>query len=119
MVQGAPMVATFVCSPSTPTQGVWRFPEKASRADIRLVELEHLSFKKMIFCLGRVPIYVHPSFYRALTLKYPMDEGGMSRDGRVTTELSTGSLRHAVGILTPNDFWNITNSELGKWPGCL
>ena len=43
----------------------------------------------MSFCSGRVPIYVHPSFYRTLKLKYPMDVG----DGRVTTELGTTHLR--------------------------
>ena len=69
-------------------------------------------FKKMSpFCSGRVLILVHPSFYRALKLKYPMDVGGISRDSRVTTELGTGSLRQAAGILTPKDFWPVVASE--------
>ena len=68
----------------------------------KLAEMERLSNKKALsFCTGRVPVYVNPSFYRALKLKYPLHVGGVSRDGRVTTELSTGSLKHAVGILTP------------------
>ena len=42
-------------------EDLWRFFEKASRMDIKLAELEHPSLKTiMSFCLGRVPIYVHP-----------------------------------------------------------
>ena len=37
-------------------------------------------------------------------MQFPMDVGGVLRDGGVTTELGTGSLRQAVGILTPEDF---------------
>ena len=60
------------------------------------------SLKKMLsYCSGRVPIPVHPSIYWSLKLKFPMDVGSLSRDGRVTTELGIGSLRHAVGIITP------------------
>ena len=69
--------------------------------DIRLTELEHPSFNKMLHqCTGRVPIYVHPSFYRFLKSRYPMDVGGISRYGRVTNELGSVSLPQAVGILT-------------------
>ena len=63
------------------------------------------------FCAGRVPILVHPSFYRSLKVRFPLDVGGVSRDGRVTTELGTSSLRRAVGILTPRDFRPIINTE--------
>ena len=94
-------MTTFVRSAGNRTKDLWRFIEEASRVDIRLAELEHPSLKKMLsFCSGRVPIYVHPCFYRSLKLKYPLDVGGISRDSRVTTELGTGSLRQAVGILT-------------------
>ena len=62
-------------------------------------------------CTDRVPIYVHPYFYRSLKLRYPLDVGGISWDGRVTTELGTGSLRHAVGILTPEDFRPVVDCE--------
>ena len=40
-----------------------------------------------------------------------MDVGRVSRDGQVTTELGSGSLRQAVGILTPEDFRTIMNTE--------
>ena len=57
---------------SNRTKELWRFIEKASRADIRLAEMEHPSLRKMMsHCSGRVPIYVHPCFYRSLKLKYP------------------------------------------------
>ena len=35
----------------------------------------------------------------------------MSRDGRVTIELSIGFLGHARGILTPDDFRAVVDSE--------
>ena len=37
-------------------------------------------------------------------MRFPLDVGGITRDDRVTTELGTGSLRQAVGILTLKDF---------------
>ena len=40
-----------------------------------------------------------------------MDVGWLSRDGRVTTTLSTGSLVHAVCILIPEDFKTIIDTE--------
>ena len=60
-------------------KAVWNFLEKATRADIRLAELEHPYLKKILsFCFGRIPIYVHPSFYRSLKLQYPLDVRGVS-----------------------------------------
>ena len=58
-----------------------------------------------------VPIYVHPSLYMSQKLRYPLDVGGISRDGRVTSELVTISQRQAVGILTPEDFRPVVDSE--------
>ena len=40
-----------------------------------------------------------------------MDVGGITRDDRVSTELGTGSLRQAVGILTPKDFRPVVDTE--------
>ena len=40
-----------------------------------------------------------------------LDVGGISRDGRDSTELCTGSLRQAVGILIPKDFRSVIVSE--------
>ena len=99
------MVTTFVRSAGNRTKEVvtmagnrtkelWRFIDEASRADMRLAEMEHYSLNDISTkCTGRVPNYVHPSFYRSLKLRYPLDGGGISRGGRVTTKLCTGSLR--------------------------
>ena len=40
--------------------------------------------------------------------------GGLSKDGQVTTTHGTGSLVHAVGILTLADFKTIEDTE---WEG--
>ena len=102
LFRGAPMVTTFIRKMSNRTRELRRFIEEACRADIRLAELGHSSLKTMSsFCSGRVPIYVHPCFYRSLKLRYPLDVGGICRHGRVTIELGTGSLPQAAGILTP------------------
>ena len=106
------MVTTFVRSAGNQTKELWRFIEEASRTDIRLAEMEPPSLKKMSTkCTGRVPVYVHPSFYRPLKLRYPLDVGRISRDGRVTSELGTSSLHQVIGILTPEDFRPVVDSE--------
>ena len=112
LFRGAQMVTTFVCSPGNWTKALWQFIEEANRTDIRLVELEHPSLNVLSNkCTGRVPIYVHPCFYRSLKLQYPLDVGGISRDGLVTTKLGSGSLHQTVGILTLEDFWPVVDSE--------
>ena len=40
-----------------------------------------------------------------------MDVGGLSRDGRVTTTLGTSFLVHAVGILTPEYFKTVIDTD--------
>ena len=106
------MVTIFVRSPGNRTKELWQFIEEASRTDIALAEMGHSSHKDLLCkCKDRVPIYVHPCFYRSLKLRYPFDVSGISRDGRDSTELCTGSLRQAVGILTPKDFQPVVASE--------
>ena len=106
------MLTTFVRSIDNRTKDLWRFIEEASRVDISLAEWEHTSLNKMMsYCSGRVLMYVHASFYRSLKMKYPLDIGGISRDGRVSTELGTGSLHQVIGILTPEDFRPVVDSE--------
>ena len=86
--RGVPMVITFVRLVGDRTWGVWKFLETVSQTDMgaRLVELQHPSLNKMLNnCTGRVPIYDHPSLYRSLKERFPLDVGGLSRDGRVTT----------------------------------
>ena len=108
------MVTTFIRSAGDRTKGVWQFLDTARQTDagVKLAELEHSSLKRCLpFCSGRVPILVDPSFYRSLKVRFPLDVGGVSRDGRVNTELGTGHLRQAVGILTPEDFRPIVDTD--------
>ena len=110
----AAMVTTFIRTAGDRTKGVWKFLDTVRQTDVgvKLAELEHSSLRRCLpFCSGRVPIFVHPSFYRSLKVRFPLDVGGVSRDGRVTTELGTGSLRQAVGILTPEDFRPIISTD--------
>ena len=112
LFKGAAMVTTFVRLPGVRTKELWQFIEEASRTDIVLAEMGHPSHKDLLNkCTGRVPIYVHPCFYRSLKLRFPFDVGGISRDGRESTDLCTGSLRQAVGILTPKDFRPVVDTE--------
>ena len=108
------MVTTFIYLAGDRSEGVWKFLDMVRQTDmgIELAELEHSSLRQCFpFCSGRVPILVHPSFYRSLKVRFPLDVGGVSRDGRVKTELGIGSLRQAVGILTPKDSRPIVNTE--------
>ena len=108
----APKLTTFVRLAGNRTIELWNFIDEASRADVMLVDTKNPMLKKMLpFCSGRVPILVHPSFYRSLKLRYPVDVGGITRDDRVSTELGTGSLRQAVDILTPKDFRPVVDTE--------
>ena len=105
------MVTTFIHVAGDRTKGVWQFLDTVRQTDVgvKLAELEHSSLRRC--CSGRVPILVHPYFYRSLKVRFPLDVGGVSRDGRANTELGTGSLRQAVGILTPEDFRPMIASE--------
>ena len=71
--------------------------------------------KKSSYCAGRVPIYVHPSFCRASKVQFSMDVGEVSRDIWVTTEISTGFLRQAVGIPNPENIPHHRGHWVGKW----
>ena len=110
--KNAPMLTTFVRAAGYRTKQLWQFIEEASRANVMLADTTNTMLRKMLpYCAGRVPMLVHPSFYRSLKLRYPMDVGGITRNDRVSTELGTGSLRQAVGILTPKDFRPVVDSE--------
>ena len=108
------MVTTFVRSSGDRSKGVWKFLDAVRQTDtgVVLAELEHSSLKRFLpFCTGRTPILVHPSLYRCLKVRFPLDVGGVSRKCRITTELGTGSLRQAVGILIPEDFRPIVDTD--------
>ena len=112
LFKNAAMVTIFVRSAGNRIKELWHFLEGGSRADVKLADLRHQTLKKMLpFCSGRVPILVHPSFYRALEMRYPMDVGRITRDDRVSTDLGNGSLHQAVDILTPKDFRPAVDDE--------
>lgn len=52
------------------------------------------------YCAGRLPLFVHPSLYRALKLTFPLDIGGLSPDNTVRIEMGTGSIGQDVGVLS-------------------
>ena len=54
--------------------------------------------------IGRVPVVLHPSLYRALKLTFPRDVGGLAHDGAINNEMATGSMSQTVGVLTPAMF---------------
>ena len=110
----APSVTTFVRSAEGRATGVWRMVEAAEVAfpGVRLAEREHPQLKKLAqACHGRAPVFMHPSFYRAIKLRFPTDVGGIARTGQVTSELGTGSLGQTVGILTPADFRPVVDTK--------
>ena len=112
--RSAAMVTTLIRAAGDRTKGVWQFLDTVRQADVgvKLAELEHSSRKRCLpYYAGRVPILVHPSFYRSLKVRYPLDVGGVSRDGRANTELGTSSLRQAIGILNPEDFRPIISTD--------
>ena len=112
LFKDVPMLTTFVRTAGNQTKELWQFIDDASRTDVMLADTKNSMLRKMLpFCAGRVPILVHPSFYRSLKLRYTVDVGGITRDDRVSTELGTGSLRQAVGILSPKDFQPVVDTD--------
>ena len=108
------MVTTFIRSAGDRSKGVWKFLDTVCQTDtgVELAELGHPSLKRCLpYCTGRVPILVHPSPYWSLKVRFPMDVGGVSMNCRMTTEIGSGSLRQAVGILTPGDFRPIVDTD--------
>ena len=70
-----------------------------------MADWEHPSLQKLSTnCTGRVPVYVHPSLYRALKLIFPTDVGGLAHQGKITRDIGRGGLGQAVSILTPEHF---------------
>ena len=77
-----------------------------------MLSIQKIHAEKMATLLcGQGPDFGSPIILRSLKLRYPMDVGGITRDDRVSTELGTGSLRQAVGILTPKDFRPVVDTE--------
>ena len=84
--------------------------KRKARADIRQGGDGAFLSQKSIILLFRVG----PHFFRSLKLKYLLNVWGLSRDDWVTTDHVTGSLRHAVGVLTPEDFCAVCEGTEGS-----
>ena len=85
------------------SEGVIKMLGEANEAlgPISLIKDDPNSCKGLI---GRVPVVLHPSLYRAVKLTFPRDIGGLAHDGAITNEMATGSMSQTVGVLTPAMF---------------
>ena len=83
------------------SEGVMKMLGEANEAlgPISYIKDDLLSCKGLV---GRVPVVLHPSLYRALKLTFPRDVGGLAHDGAI--EMATGSMSQTVGVLTPAMF---------------
>ena len=54
--------------------------------------------------VGRVPVVLHPSLYRAVKLTFPRDIGGLAHDDAITNEMATVFMSQTISVLTPAMF---------------
>ena len=94
---------TTVIRKGRESEGVMKMLGEANEAlgPISLLKDDLTSCKGLV---GRVPVVLHPSLYRALKLTYPRDVGSLAHDGAINNEMATGSMSHTVGVLTPAMF---------------
>ena len=85
------------------SEGVMKMLGEANEAfgPISLLKDDLISCKGLV---GRVPVVLHPSLYRALKLTYLRDIRSLAHDGAITNEMATGSISQTVGVLTPAMF---------------
>ena len=85
------------------SEGVMKMLGEANEAlgPISFIKDDLASCKGLV---GRVPVVLHPSLYRALKLTFPRDVGGLAHDGAIDNEMATGSMSQTVGVLTPAMF---------------
>lgn len=51
-------------------------------------------------CKEKVPILVHPLFYRDFKLTFLLDAGSIARSNHDTRELATLSMMHSIGVFS-------------------
>lgn len=67
-------------------------------------QLGSLELRKMSqMCAGRILVIFHPCLYIALKLTYPMNVGGIVLEGRIMSDIGTGSLGQSVRALIHAD----------------
>ena len=95
-------ITSIICK-GQGSEGVIKMLAEANEAlsPISFIRDDHQSCKGLI---GRVPVELHPSLYRAVKLTFPRDIEGLAHDGAITREMATGSMSQTVGVLTPAMF---------------
>ena len=85
------------------SEGVMKMLGEANEAlgPISYLKDDLISCKGLV---GRVPVVLHPSLYKAVKLTYLQDVGGLAHDGAINNEMATGSMSQTVGVLTPAMF---------------
>ena len=63
---------------------------KEALGPISFIKDDHISCKDLV---GRIPVVLHPSLYKAVKLTYLRDIGGLTQDGAISNEMATGSIR--------------------------
>lgn len=111
----APLLTTFIrVNKDSRTEALWAWINAAKDAipGQQLVDTEHPLLNNLVFKYeGRVPVYIHPSFYRALKLIFPLDVGGMAKNGVPSVDLLNGSLGQACHVLATGDFRPVCDTE--------
>lgn len=81
------------------------FEGKEAFSNIRMFEIEGPYLKKLRHICGvMVPVLLHPSLYRTVKFIYPTDVVGIVLEGRITSELGTGSVGQSVEVITSGNF---------------
>lgn len=112
---GAPRLVTIIRMPNESNKKLWRRLESASEVSVegsKMADWGHPSLKNSnARCSGRVTSYVHPSLYRSLKLMFPEDIGDFVAGDRVSTQQGTGDLRPLIGVLGPECFRPVVDTE--------
>ena len=84
-------------------EGIMGMLGEANQVLVPLVHfMDHEKYVNSV--MGRVPISIHPSLYRAGKFTFLQSIGGLARDSTIDKEMDMGSMSQAVGVLTPAMF---------------
>ena len=85
------------------SEGVMKMLAEANEVlgPISFIKDTHNACKGLI---GRVPVVLHPSLYRAVKLTFLRDIGDLAHDGAITNEMAKGYMSQTISVLTPAMF---------------
>ena len=95
---------------------VWDLMEEAIAAfpDQKMADWSDISLREIEKnCVGRVPVLVHPTLYRAMKCKFPGDVGSLAHPGQITSGMCDGDLGPAATVLGPDHF-GTSNGDAAK-----